>query len=148
MLLYYFHIFLCDDVAQHAFNMQGLGLFCFAFWFILDHLPTRQEKSAKGNLTACVKTQENLTGCLLNLSTCCYIQSWVNAMSLGSCASRSPVLGPSCQSLLLAHSRDCKKLYKYTHTHHHPSLRYQHPSEAHDTHYTHLCACAHVHVAP
>lgn len=121
MFLYYFHIYLCDNVVQHAFNMQGLGLFCFACWFILDDVPTRQEKAAKGNLTACLKTQENLTGCLLNHSTCCYIQSWVHAMNLGSCASHSPVSGLSCHSLLLAHSKGSKKLYKYTHTHHHPS---------------------------
>lgn len=116
-----------------------MWLFCFACRFILGALPTRQEKAAKGNLTACLKTQENLTGCLLSHSTCCCIQSWVYAMNL------EPV--PAIPLCWDCHARACcwpilKTVKSCTSTHtpttiHH--LRYQHPLRPMMHGYTRLC---------
>lgn len=143
MLWFDFHIYLCDNVVQHAFNMSGLGLFCFACWFILDDVPTRQAKAAKGNLTVPAWKPRKIS---LGIY-------WTTLLAATSRAGPTPQTWDPVPAIPLCwdcHARACcwpilKTVKSCTSTHtpitiHH--LRYQHPSEAHDAQLrTSLCMC-------
>lgn len=119
MPLYYFHLQLCDNAVRHVINRTVFGLSCFACWFILGIkvVPIKQAEVAKGNL---IVSPWNLRKIPLGVY-------WTSLLAATSRAgpmlwSWDPVptvpsmLGLSCQSLLLAHSKDSKKLYKYIYT--------------------------------
>lgn len=131
--------------------MTVFGLTCFAYWFILgiNDVPIRQAEVAKGNL---IVPPWNLRKIPLGVY-------WTSLLAATSRAgpmlwSWDPVpaipsmLDLSCQSLLLARSKDSKKLYKNINT---PitihCLRYWHPSEGCKAH-LHTCIYVHVHVNP
>lgn len=116
------------------------------FFFLGISVPIKQAKVARGNL---IVPPWNLRKIPLGVY-------WTSLLAATSRArprlwSWHPVptvpsmLGLSCQSLLLARSKDSKKLRKYIHT---PitihRLRYQHPSEGCNVHlhtrvYMHTC---------
>lgn len=131
---------------QHALNVTVFRLSCFARWFFLgkSDVPFKQAEVAKGNSIVPPWNRRKIplgvywTSLLAVTSRAGpLLWSWDPVPTVPS------MLGLSCQSLLLARSKDSKSC---TSTYTHPS-----PSIAWDTGillraamyiYTHVCVCA------